>query len=153
MVIVYTVQCCREARQLCDPRMYDTLLHIAIQDPVKRDLNRGVWEGLSELNGEFLLPMQNAMDEVERLGKSKTVQDKAVQFVEKFTDVCGVECATLYCHHAMDHIPDQVRDAEVDISDLSQQSVEHSLKASKGDMHNFSNMRLRDETNDKGRNF
>lgn len=90
---------------------------------------------------------------MERLAKSKTVQDKAVQFVEKFTDVCGVECATLYCHHAMDHIPDQVRDAEVDISDLSQQNVEHSAKASKGDMHNFNNMRLRDETNDKGRNF
>jgi hypothetical protein len=48
---------------------------------------------------------------------------------------------------------DQVRDAEVDISDLSQQSVEHSLKSSKGDMHNFSNMRLRDDTNDKSRNY
>jgi hypothetical protein len=46
-----------------------------------------------------------------------------------------------------------VRDAEVDISDLSQQSVEHSLKASKGDMHNFSNMRLWDDKNDKGRNY
>jgi hypothetical protein len=91
--------------------------------------------------------------QVERLGKRKTVQDKAVQFVEKFTNDCEVECATLYCHHAMDHIPDQVRDAEVGISDLLQQSVEHSLKASKGNMHNFSNMQLRDEMNDKGRNF
>jgi hypothetical protein len=134
--------------------MYETLLQMAIQDPEKRDLNREVWAGLSALNEEFLQPMQNAVDGVERVAKSRAVQDKAVGFVEKFTDVqCGVECATLYCHHAMDHIPNQVRDAEVNISDLSQQSVEHSLKASKGDMHNFSNMRLRDDKNDKGRNY
>jgi hypothetical protein len=138
---------------LCDSRMYNTLLEIAIQDPTKRDLNRELWAGLSALNGEFLQPMQNAQNEVERRAKSRTMQDKAVHFVERFTDVCGMEVATLYCHHAMDHIPDQVRDAEVDISDLSQQSVEHSLKASKEDMRNFSNKRLRDETNDKGRNY
>jgi hypothetical protein len=86
---------CREARQLCDSRMYDTLLVIAIQDPVKRELNPGVWAGLSELNGEFLQPMHNAEDVAERRAKSRTVQDKAVEFVTRFTDVCGMECATL----------------------------------------------------------
>jgi hypothetical protein len=39
---------------MCHPRMFDTLLEIAIKDLVKRGHNRMVWVGLSELNGESL---------------------------------------------------------------------------------------------------
>jgi hypothetical protein len=143
----------REARVLCDSRMYDVLLEIAIADPVKRGHNRKVWEALSNLNAEFLKPLSNAEDAEERLAKSLVVQAKAVAFVENFTDTCGKETATLYCHHAMAHIPQMVRDSPVDISDLSQQYVEHALKQGKSDMHNFTNKRVRDETNDKSRNY
>jgi hypothetical protein len=53
----------------------------------------------------------------------------------------------------MEHIPQMVRDSPVDISDLSQQYVEHALKQGNSDMHNFINKRVRDETNDKSRNY
>jgi hypothetical protein len=43
---------------LCDSRMYDVLLEIAIADPVKRAHNRKVWEALSNLNAEFLKPLR-----------------------------------------------------------------------------------------------
>jgi hypothetical protein len=138
---------------MCHPRMFDTLLEIAIEDPEERGHNRLVWVGLSELNGEFMKPMLNAEDARERLVKSKVVQDKAVTFVDCFTDVCGRENATLYCHQAVKHLPDMVRDTPADISALSQQYVEHALKQGKTDMHNFNNKRLRDETNDLGRNY
>jgi hypothetical protein len=80
-------------------------------------------------------------------------QDKAVSFVDRFTDVCGRENATLYCHQAVKHLPNMVRDTPVDISQLSQQNVEAALKQGKTDMHNFNNKRLRDETSDLGRNY
>lgn len=136
---------------MCDSRMFDTLLEIAIEDPVKQEHNWRVWTGLSGLNAEFLRPLNNAEDAAERLAKSIVVQDKAVSFVESFTDTCGRETATLYCHHAMDHIPQMVRDSPVDIQDLSQQYVEHALKQGKSDMHNFTNNRLVEGTNTKGR--
>jgi hypothetical protein len=135
---------------LCDSRMFDTLLEIAIEKPVKRAHNRKVWVGLSDLNAEFLKPMANAEDAAERLEKSVVVQDRAVVFVECFTDTCGRDNATLYCHQAIKHIPEMVCDTPVDISALSQQYVEHALKQAKGDMHKFNNKRLRDETNDFG---
>jgi hypothetical protein len=108
--------------------MFDTLLAIAIEEPVKRANNRRVWVGLSDLKGEFLKPLANAEDGGERLAKSILVQDKAVVSVDSFADVCGRETVTLYCHHAIDHIPQMVRDSPVDIADLSQQYVEHALK-------------------------
>lgn len=83
---------------MCHPRMFDTLLEIAIEDPAKRGHNRLVWVGLSELNAEYLKPMINPEDEQERVAKSIVAQDKAVTFVDRFTDVCGRENATLYCH-------------------------------------------------------
>lgn len=101
---------------MCHPRMFDTLLEIAIEDPAKRGHNRLVWVGLSELNAEYLKPMINPEDEQERVAKSIVAQDKAVTFVDRFTDVCGRENATLYCHQALTHIPDMVRDTPVDIS-------------------------------------
>jgi hypothetical protein len=143
----------RETRVLCDSRMYDVLLEIAIADPVKRGHNRKVWEALSNLNAEFLKPLSNAEDAEKRLATSLVVRAKAVALVENFTDTCGKETATLYCHHAMAHIPQMVRDSPVDISDLSQQYVEHALEQGKLDMHNFTNKRVRDETNDKSRNY
>jgi hypothetical protein len=97
--------------------------------------------------------MINAEDAPERLIKSVVVQDKTTTFVECFTDVCGRKNATLYCHQSVAHLPDMVRNTPVDISQLSQQSVEHALKQGKTDMHNFNNKRLRDETNDLGRNY
>jgi hypothetical protein len=106
---------------MCHPGMFDTLLEIAIEDPAKRGHNRLVWVGLSELNAEYLKPMINPEDERERVAKSIVAQDKAVTFVDCFTDVCGRENATLYCHQALTHIPDMVRDTPVDISNLSQQ--------------------------------
>jgi hypothetical protein len=90
---------------LCDARMFDTLLEIAIEEPVKRAQSRKVWVGLSDLNAEFLKPMANAVDATERLEKSVVVQDKAVVFVECFTDTCGKNNATLYCPQATAHIP------------------------------------------------
>jgi hypothetical protein len=44
---------------MCHPKMFDTLLEIAIEDLEKREHNRLVWVGLSELNAEFLKPMLN----------------------------------------------------------------------------------------------
>jgi uncharacterized protein YbcC (UPF0753/DUF2309 family) len=113
---------------LMHPDMYNTLLTIAIEEPEKRARNQKVWAGLSTLNAELLKPMLNPADANERLAKSGTVQDKATTFVEAFTDVCGVENATLYCHEVVTHVPEMVRDTEVDISEVSQQALEHALK-------------------------
>jgi hypothetical protein len=137
---------------LMHPDMYNTLLTIAIEEPEKRARNEKVWAGLSSLNGEFLKPMLNAADPTERLAKSAVVQDKATAFVTAFTDVCGVENATLYCHEAVKHIPEMVRDTPVDLSEVSQQALEHALKQGKGDMRDFTNKQLRSERMDLGRN-
>lgn len=113
---------------LMHPDMYNTLLTIAIEEPEKRGRNEKVWAGLSTLNSELLKPMLNPEDPAERLAKSGVVQDKATAFVRAFTDVCGVETATLYCHQAVTHLPEMVRDTEVDMSEVSQQALEHALK-------------------------
>jgi hypothetical protein len=73
--------------------------------------------------------------------------------VEEFSGCVGEALATLYMHLGMRHIPDIIRDHNVDISDLSQQYVEHALKQGKSDMLNFTNKRLKDERQDKGRNY
>jgi uncharacterized protein YbcC (UPF0753/DUF2309 family) len=113
---------------LMHPDIYNTLLTIAIEEPEKRARNEKVWAGLSTLNAELLKPMLNPADATERLAKSEMVQDKATAFVAAFTDVCGVENATLYCHEAVSHLPEMVRDTEVDMSEVSQQALEHALK-------------------------
>jgi uncharacterized protein YbcC (UPF0753/DUF2309 family) len=87
-----------------------------------------VWAGLSTLNSELLKPMLNPADAIERLAKSGVVQDKATAFVAAFTDVCGVENATLYCHEVVSHVPEMVRDTEVDMSEVSMQALKHALK-------------------------
>jgi hypothetical protein len=118
----------KEARVLMHPDIYNTLLTIAIEEPEKRARNEKVWAGLSTLHAELLKPMLNPADATERLAKSEMVQDKATAFVVAFTDVCGVENATLYCHEAVSHLPEMVRDTEVDMSEVSQQALEHALK-------------------------
>jgi hypothetical protein len=100
----YFLEQCTEARVLMHPDMYNTLLTIAIEEPEKRARNQKVWAGLSTLNSELLKPMLNPADATERLAKSEIVQDKATAFVAAFTDVCGVENATLYCHEVVTHI-------------------------------------------------
>jgi hypothetical protein len=72
--------------------------------------------------------------------------------VDSYTAAVGSELITLYMHLGMGHLPEMILEHPIDISDLSQQFVEAALKEGKGDMHAFTNKRLRDETNDKGRN-
>jgi hypothetical protein len=99
---------CREARVMMHPDMYNTLLAIAIQEPEKRERNRKVWAGLSDLNAELLKLMLNPQNAAKRVEKSVVVKEKVVGFVTAFIDVCGVENATLYCHTTMDHLPEIV---------------------------------------------
>jgi uncharacterized protein YbcC (UPF0753/DUF2309 family) len=113
---------------LMHPDMSNTLLTIAIEEPEKRARNEKVWAGLSTLNSELLKPMLNPADATERLAKSEIVQEKATAFVEAFTNVSGVENATLYCHEVVTHLPEMVRDTEADMSEVSQQALEHALK-------------------------
>jgi hypothetical protein len=134
------------------PDVYDTLLEIAIEDPEKRERNERVWRALSNLNGEIIKPMQNPQNPGERLAKSEVVQHLATAFTAAFTDVCGVENATLYCHMTLDHLPEMVRDTPVDLSEVSQQALEHALKQGKSDMRDFTNKRLRSENMGLGRN-
>jgi hypothetical protein len=108
--------------------MYNTLLTIAIEDPEKRASNGPVWAGLSTFNAELLKPMLNPQNEEERAAKSEVVQEKAKGFLTAFTDVRGVENATLYCHLAVKHIPEMVLNTPVDLSEVSQQALEHALK-------------------------
>ncbi|GAQ84437.1 hypothetical protein KFL_001890010 [Klebsormidium nitens] len=142
----------REARVLMHPDMYNTLLTIAIEDPGKRALNEKVWAGLSTYNSELLKPMLNPADAAERLVKSGVVQEKGVGFLRAFSDVAGVENATLYCHMAVTHLPEMVRDTGVDLSEVSQQALEHALKQGKSDMRDFSNKQLIGEHMGLGRN-
>jgi hypothetical protein len=47
---------CREAVTALDPRVYDQLLEIAIDDPEKRARNREVWSGLANFYFEVNAP-------------------------------------------------------------------------------------------------
>jgi hypothetical protein len=99
----------------------------------------------------MIKPLDNPADRTERLAKSIVVQDKAVLFVDSFTAQLGADLATLYMHRAMCHLPEMVLRFEVDISDMSQQFVEAKLKEGKTDMQLFTNKRLKDERQEKGR--
>lgn len=138
---------------ICDPGVFDTFLAIAIDNPEKRAANRKVWVALAAFNDMLRAPLANPDDASERLAKSLRVEDAAVLYVEEFSGCVGEALATLYMHLGMRHIPDIIRDHNVDISDLSQQYVEHALKQGKSDMLNFTNKRLKDERQDKGRNY
>jgi hypothetical protein len=137
---------------LCEEGVFDTLLAIAIQDPEKRAVNREAWVALAAYNKELQKPLNNPLNAAERLTKSILVQDKGVALVESITAAVGEELATLYMHHSMTHILDMVHDNPVDISNLSQQYIEHALKQGKADMHNFTNKKLKDENQQVGRN-
>ncbi|GAQ87283.1 hypothetical protein KFL_003430020 [Klebsormidium nitens] len=142
----------REARVLLHPDVYNTFLNIVIDDDEKRANARTIWDNLACFYNELIKPLDDPTDQAERLRKSVLVQDKAVAYVDSFTAQVGMDKATLYMHQAMDHIPEMVLRFEVDISDMSQQFVEAKLKEGKTDMQLFSNKRLVDETQKKGRN-
>jgi hypothetical protein len=141
----------REAVTALDPRVYDQLLEIAIDEPEKRAQNRQVWSGLADVYSELQAPMEDPQNEEERGKKADLVQDLAVLFVGAFTGCFGEMMATLYCHHSMIHIPCMVRRLPMNISDLSQQGFEALMKQGKNDGA-LSNKRLRNETDDVGRN-
>jgi hypothetical protein len=144
---------CRKAITALDERVYDTLLEIAIDDPVKRADNRKIWKALEVLHHKLQEPMPNPEDEEQRKAKSIICEDMPVVFVDALSAAVGEELCTLYCHHAMRHIPDIIRDVPLNIGDLSQQGFEHLLKLGKSDLHNFTNKRLRGDGQDKGRNY
>ncbi|GAQ88843.1 hypothetical protein KFL_004630110 [Klebsormidium nitens] len=143
----------REARVLLHPDAYNTFLDIAILDDAKRAAARKIWDNLASFYTELLKPLTNPEDAEERLGKSIVVQDKAVAYVESYTAELGTDRATLYMHQAMSHVPEMVQRFPVDISDMSQQFVEAKLKEGKTDMLLFTNRRLVDEKQQKGRNL
>jgi hypothetical protein len=97
--------------------------------------------------------MGNPEDASQRAEKATLCQDMAVAFVDAFSGAVGEDLCTLYCHHAMIHIPDIIRNIPLNIGDLSQQGFEHLLKMGKSDLHNFTNKRLRGDGQDKGRNY
>jgi hypothetical protein len=138
---------------VCEAEVFATFLAIAIDDDEKRALNREVWVATAAMNKELRAPHKNPDDRQERLAKSIRVEDLGVAFVDRYTAAVGGELSTLYMHHGMSHLPEMILELPIDISDLSQQFVEHALKEGKGDMQAFSNKRLRDERNDKGRNL
>jgi hypothetical protein len=141
-----------EARVLMHPDIYNKLLAIVIENPEKQALNERVWAGLSSLIQELIKPMPNPANEAERVAKSEVVQDRATAFVAAFTDVAEVENATHYCHEAVVHLPEMVRETPVDLLEVSQQALEHALKQGKIDMRDFTNKQLRGEKMDLGRN-
>jgi hypothetical protein len=138
---------------VCEAKVFDTFLTIAIDDDDKRALNREVWVATAAMNKELRAPHKNPNDREERLAKSIRVEDLGVAFVDNYTAALGGELSTLYMHHGMGHLPEMILELPIDISDLLQQFVAHAWKEEKGDMHAFSNKRLRDEGNDKGRNL
>jgi hypothetical protein len=135
-----------------DPRVYDTLLEIAIVEPEKRALNREVWAGLEVLYYLMIRPLLDPDDAEERAAKSLEVQDQAVTYVDAFAAAVGRQFCTLYMHHILVHIPRQVRDLELDLTDVSQQGFENLLKQGKTDMRLFSNKQLKNERQQFGRN-
>jgi hypothetical protein len=138
---------------VCDAGVFDTFLAIAIDNPEKRAANRKVWVALAAFNDLLRAPLANPDDAGKRLAKSLRVEDAAVLYVEEFSGCVGEALATLYMHLGMRHIPDIIRDHNVNISNVSQQYVEHALKQGNSYMLNFTNKRLRDERQDKGRNY
>ncbi|GAQ93252.1 hypothetical protein KFL_013900010, partial [Klebsormidium nitens] len=102
---------------------------------------------------EVLRPLHNPGDDDEREAKSIVVQDRAVAYVHSFSSQLGADLATLYMHLGMVHVPDMVRRFAINFSDMSQQFVEHKLKEGKTDMQLFTNKRLVDERQQKGRNL
>jgi hypothetical protein len=55
-------------------------------------------------------------------------------------------------HHMLIHVPRQVKDLELNITDVSQQGFENLLKQRKKDMRLFSNKQLKNERQQFGRN-
>jgi hypothetical protein len=141
----------REAECTLDERVYSAFLEIAIDDPDKRAANKLIWERLAALYDYLRRPMLNPEDAAQRAAKADRAQDMAVAYVEAFTGAVGRDLATLYMHHAMVHFPDKIRHVPLNISDVSQQWVEHLLKQGKTDAHLFSNNQLITETMKKGR--
>lgn len=128
------------------------MLEIAIVDPQKRALNREVWAGLEVLYYLMIRPLLDPDDEKEREKKSIEVRDQAVEYVDAFAAAVGREFCTLYMHHMLIHIPEQVKDLELNITDVSQQGFENLLKQGKTDMRLFSNKQLKNERQQFGRN-
>ncbi|GAQ89496.1 hypothetical protein KFL_005290110, partial [Klebsormidium nitens] len=143
----------KEARVLLHPTAYNAFLDIAITDASKRADARIIWDNLAALYAELLRPLNNPSDDGERLAKSIVVQDRAAAYVYSFSSQLGADLATLYMHLGMVHVPDMVRRFPVSFSDMSQQFVEHKLKEGKTDMQLFTNRRLVDERQQKGRNL
>jgi hypothetical protein len=136
-----------------DPRVYDTLLEIAIVEPEKRALNRKVWAGLEVLYYLMIRPLLDLDNKEERKEKSQEVQDQAVVYVDAFAAAVGREFCTLYMHHALLHIPRQVETLELNNTDVSQQGFENLLKQGKTDMRLFTNKQLKNERQQLGRNY
>lgn len=135
-----------------DPRVYDTLLKIAIVEPEKRALNRAMWKGLEVLYYLMIRSLLDPDNAAERAVKSLEVQDQAVTYVDAFAAAVGRQFCTLYMHHILIHIPRQVKDLELDLTDVSQQGFENLLKQGKTDMRLFSNKQLKNERQQFGRN-
>jgi hypothetical protein len=143
---------CREALILLDERVYTKLCEAVINDPGKLALNLAVWAALQDFNKELRAPMQNPNDLAERRAKSVLVEDLAVAYVDAYTRAGFGDMCTLYMHQSMRHIPVMVLRLDINISDVSQQGLEHLLKAGKVDAQVFSNKRLRGDGQDMGRN-
>jgi hypothetical protein len=143
----------RECRTLLEEEAFDTLLNIAIADPVKRAKNREVWVNLAAFYWELKKPLGDPENATQRAAKSILVEDLAVLYVDSFVRATMLEAVPLYLHLSVCHLPRIVQDHPVDISDLSQQYVENALKQGKMDMQVHTNKRLRDERNDVGRNL
>jgi hypothetical protein len=143
----------RECRTLLEEEAFDTFLNIAITDPVKRAKNREVWVNLTAFYWELKKPLGDPENATQRAAKSILVEVLAVLYVDSFVRATMLEAVPLYLHLSMCHLHTIVREHPVDISDLSQQYVENALKQGKMDMQVHTNKRLRDETNDVGRNL
>jgi hypothetical protein len=141
----------REAECTLDERVYSAFLDIAIDDPEKRAANKLICDRLAALYNYLRSPMQNPEEEAQRLAKAERAQDMAVAYIEAFTGAVERDLVTLYMHHSMVHFPDMVRHVPLNISDVSQQWLEHLLKQGKTDAHLFTNNQLITETIKKGR--
>jgi hypothetical protein len=89
----------------------------------------------------------------QREAKAERAQDLAVAFVYNFSSAVGQELCTVYMHFGMCHLPDMIRRLPLNTSDVFQQWFEALLKQGKTDARLFSNKRLRDEKQAKGRNY
>jgi hypothetical protein len=138
---------------LLHPAAYNAFLDIAITDKGKRAEARKIWDGLASFYSELIKPLNNPEERTERLAKSITVQDKAVMFVESYTAQLGADMATLYMHQAINHVPEIVLRFDLNILNMSQQYLEAKLKEGKTNMQLFTNRRLTDDRQEKGRNY